>query len=232
MRAGSDAEATVDDPETEVASAVDRAIAAFRAGDPVLVHDADDREGETDLLYPAAAATPEVVARVRTDAGGLPFVAVSAAVADAFDLPYLHEAVDHPATEFGDLGYDARPSFSLTVNHRETYTGITDEDRALTVRELGAAAADPENTDFAARFRSPGHVHLLRAAPGLLADREGHTEFGVALAEAAGIAPAVLGAEMLDADSGRALTPADARAYARANDLVYVEGSDLIDALS
>jgi 3,4-dihydroxy 2-butanone 4-phosphate synthase len=37
---------------------------------------------------------------------------------------------------------------------------------------------------------------------------------------------------MLDADSGRALTPADARAYARANDLVYVEGSDLIDALS
>jgi 3,4-dihydroxy 2-butanone 4-phosphate synthase len=210
---------------------VDRAIESFGTGRPVLVHDAADREGETDLLYPAGAVDPDAVVVVRRDAGGLPFVAVSATVADAFELPYLHEILDHPTSEFDGLGYDERPSFSLTVNHRDTYTGITDEDRSLTIRKLGAAAADPEHTDFPAEFRSPGHVHVLRAAPGLLADREGHTELGIALAEAANLPPAVAGAEMLDDETGRALSPADARAYAERNGFVYAEGSAIIDRL-
>jgi 3,4-dihydroxy 2-butanone 4-phosphate synthase len=217
------------DPSAE--SAVDRAVEAFRAGQPVLVHDADDREGETDVLYPASAVDPAAVARLRSDAGGLLFVAITAEVADAFELPYLHDAIDHPATDFDDLGYDARPSFSLTVNHRDTYTGITDEDRSLTVRELAAAAADPAGVTFAEHFRAPGHVHILRAAPGLLAEREGHTELGIALAEAAGVEPAVAGAEMLDAGTGRELSPADARAYADRHGVVYVEGSELIARL-
>jgi 3,4-dihydroxy 2-butanone 4-phosphate synthase len=212
-------------------SAVEDAIEAFRSGQPVLVHDADDREGETDVLYPAEAVDPTAVDRLRSDAGGLIFVAVPADTAEAFDLPYLHEALDHPATDFDDLGYDARPSFSLTVNHRDTYTGITDEDRSLTIRELAGAAADPAGVEFADHFRAPGHVHLLRAAPGLLAEREGHTELGVALAEAAGVAPAVAGAEMLDSETGRELSPTDARAYADRHGLAYVEGSELITRL-
>jgi len=216
--------------ESELAG-VERAVAAFARGEPVLVHDADDREGETDLLYPAGAVAAGDVARLRGDAGGLVFVAVSDAVAEAFDLPYLHDLFDHPAADVSDLRYDARPSFSLTVNHRDTYTGITDRDRARTVSALGDAAADSAGTDFAATFRAPGHVHLLRAAPGLLAERRGHTELGLALAAAAGREPAVAGAEMLDADSGDALSVADARAYAERHGLVFVEGADLIATL-
>ncbi len=216
---------------TTAADAVDRAIAAFAAGRPVLVHDAADREGETDVLYPAEAVDTDGVVRLRSDAGGLLFVALPAAVADAFELPFLHEALDHPTTEVEDLGYDARPSFSLTVNHRDTYTGITDSDRALTVRELGRAADAPDAVDFPATFRSPGHVHLLRAAPGLLDDREGHTELGVALAAAAGTSGAVAGAEMLDADTGGALSPDDARSYAERHGIPYVEGSDVVERL-
>ncbi len=210
---------------------VDRAIEAFRAGRPVLVHDADDREGETDLLYPASAVDTAAVTRLRNDAGGLIFVALSDPVARAFDLPFLHERLDHPASDFGDLGYDSRPSFSLTVNHRDTYTGITDEDRALTVRSLGDAAGTPANTDFPAQFRAPGHVHVLRAAPDLLAERRGHTELGVALALAADQPPAVAGAEMLDDESGRELSPGAAREYAASNGLVYVEGARVVDRL-
>jgi len=209
----------------------ERAVAAFDRGEPVLVHDADDREGETDVLYPADAVDPADVSRLRNDAGGLVFVAVSDAVAGAFDLPFLHETVEHPAVDVSDLAYDARPSFSLSVNHRDTYTGITDRDRARTVRALGEAAADPGAVEFASEFRSPGHVHLLRGAPGLLAEREGHTEFGLALAAAAGRPPAVAGAEMLDDGTGGALSPADARAYADRHDLVYVEGRDLVAGL-
>jgi 3,4-dihydroxy 2-butanone 4-phosphate synthase len=212
-------------------SSIERAISAFRDGDPILIHDAADREGETDLIYPAGAVTPDAVARLRNDAGGLICVALSHEVAEAFDLPFVQEALDHPATDGHDLAYDDRSSFSVTVNHRETHTGITDDDRSLTIRALADAAADPDTTDFAEAFRIPGHVHLLKAARGLVADREGHTELGLVLAEAAGVPPAVVVCEMLDDETGQALAPADARAYANANDFPYVEGRDVIDHL-
>jgi 3,4-dihydroxy 2-butanone 4-phosphate synthase len=124
------------------------------------------------------------------------------------------------------------------VNHRETFTGITDDDRALTIRRLAEAAstartpdADYDVSDFATDFRTPGHVHVLRGAPELLADRRGHTELGLALAEAADLPPAVVVCEMLDAESGGARTPTAALEYARRNDLVYVEGADLVERL-
>ena len=214
----------------ESADPAEGAIAAFARGDPVLVHDAAEREGETDLIYPAGAVTPSAVARLRNDAGGLVCVALSDAVASAFDLPFTREIVDHPAADGDELAYGDRSSFSLTVNHRDTYTGITDDDRSRTITALGHAAAAPDDTDFTAEFRVPGHVHLLRGAPGLLADRRGHTELALALAAAADHPPAAVVCEMLDGGGG-ALTPADAAAYAENHDLVYVEGSALIDRL-
>ena len=208
------------------------AVAAFARGEPVLVHDAADREGETDIVYPAAAVDHQAVARLRNDAGGLVCVALSDAVGAALDLPFMQSVLDHPTAADHDLAYDERSSFSLTVNHRDTYTGITDADRALTVRELAAIARDPDPTVFAEAFRAPGHVHLLRAAPGLLDDREGHTEFAIALAAAADQPPAAVVCEMLDDESGEALPPAAARAYAAREGLVYVEGAALRRALS
>lgn len=213
----------------ESPATVDRAVEAFRRGRPVCLHDAADREGETDLVYPAGAVTPEAVARMRNDAGGLLCVALSHEVAEAFALPFRVETLDHPAAEDHDLAYDERSSFSLTVNHRETRTGITDVDRSLTVRALAEAAAAPAETDFAALFRSPGHVHLLRGAERLLADRRGHTELALALADAADRPLAVAVCEMLDDDTGRALTPEDAAAYAAREDFPYVEGAQLVD---
>jgi len=216
----------------DAAGSVERAVEAVRRGEPVLVHDAADREGETDLIYPAGAVTPDAVARMRNDAGGLVCVALSDSVAEAFALPYQQEVLDHPAAADHDLGYDERSSFSVTVNHRDTYTGITDDDRALTITRLAEAAVDPESVDFAGEFRAPGHVHLLRAAPGLVADREGHTELALVLAAAAGQPPAMVVCEMLDDETGGALSPTAARAYAERHDLVYVEGRDVIAALS
>jgi 3,4-dihydroxy 2-butanone 4-phosphate synthase len=214
---------------SRTADAVGAAIEAFGQGRPVCIHDAADREGETDLVYPAGSVTADAVARLRNDAGGLVCVALSDEVAEAFDLPFLQSVLDHPTAAAHDLAYDDRSSFSLTVNHRDTRTGITDDDRALTITELAAAAADPAGEEFAASFRAPGHVHLLRAAPGLLADRQGHTELGIALATAAGLAPAVVVCEMLDDETGGALSPAAARAYAERSDIPYVEGAALLE---
>ena len=212
-------------------NSVAEAVDAFRRGQPVLIHDFDEREGETDIVYPAGAVTPTDVARLRNDAGGLVCVAVSDGVAETWDLPFLDDAFDHPAAGEHELGYDDRSSFSLPVNHRDTYTGITDEDRALTISRLGDAAASTPTFDaetFAAEFRSPGHVHLLRGAPNLLADRRGHTELGLALADAAELPPAVVVCEMLDDETGQARSKADARAYAERNDFPYLEGAQLL----
>lgn len=211
------------------------ALAAFRVGDPVCIHDFDDREGEIDLVYPADAVDPVDVAQLRNDAGGLICVAFADEIAATAELPYLADALDHPAVTGGELAYGDRPSFSLTVNHRETFTGITDEDRALTIAELGqfaaeAAVGEADATVFAERFRAPGHVHLLRAAPGLLADRRGHTELGVALAREAGISPAVVVCEMLD-DDGGATSVERAREYATSRGIPFLDGDRIVAAL-
>ncbi|MFB6157718.1 MAG: 3,4-dihydroxy-2-butanone-4-phosphate synthase [Haloferacaceae archaeon] len=217
--------------------AVARAVAALRTGDPVLVHDFDDREGETDLVYPAGAVTPEAVARMRNDAGGLVCVALADRVAAALDLPYREDTVDHPAAD-GRPAYDDRSSFSLTVNHRETYTGITDDDRALTITELAEVARAVDAGEgygpeaFAASFRVPGHVHVLRGAPALLGDRRGHTELALALADEAGLPPAVVVCEMLDDATGRALARDDAAAYAERHGLAFVDGDRVVAALA
>ena len=218
-------------PQKEVKDRLDDAVEAFGHGEPVLVHDDDDRENEVDLVYPAHAVTPSDVARMRNDAGGLVCVALAHHVAEAFDLPFLHDAVDHPAGRSTDIEYDDRSSFSLTVNHRDTFTGIVDNDRARTIAELGAAARDPEAVDFAAEFDMPGHVHLLKAAPGLLDDRRGHTELGVALADLADVPPAVVVCEMLDDQTGGALSRSSAESYARDNDAVFLNGGTVVDEL-
>lgn len=213
-------------------STFEQAVNSFREGNPVCIHDAADREGETDLVYPARDVTPADVTRMRTEAGGLVCVALAYDVAEAFDLPFIQDVLDHPATGDHDLDYDERSSFSLTVNHRDTFTGITDEDRALTISELGTLATAPQKTNFEERFRIPGHVHLLKAAPNLLADRRGHTELGIALAAAANREPAVVVCEMLDDETQQALSPSGARSYAERNGIPNIEGSTIINRIN
>lgn len=218
-------------PTKEPAEGLEDAVEAFDRGDPVLIHDGDDRENEIDIVCPAHAVAPSDVARLRSDAGGLICVALSHDVAEAFGLPFLHDVVNHAAGDSVNIEYDDRPSFSLTVNHRETFTGVVDNDRARTIAALGEAAREPDATDFGETFDAPGHVQLLRAAPELLDDRRGHTELGIALAELASVPPAVVVCEMLDGETGGALSRSSGASYASDNDLVFLKGSTIVDAV-
>lgn len=208
-------------------STIEDAIESFKRGDPILLHDADNREDEVDLVYPARTVSPSDVARLRNEAGGLICVALAHEVAEAFDLPFLDELITHPVGEETNIEYDERSSFSLTVNHRETYTGITDNDRAKTISTLGKAAEAPDRIDFSSEFDAPGHVHLLKAAPGLLEDRQGHTELGVALAKMANLPPAVVVCEMLDDQTGGALSMSNAVSYANEQGFVLLDGAEV-----
>ena len=77
-------------------SALSRAITAFSRGEPVLVFDSDFREQETDLLWPATAATPAVMRHLRKDCGGLLFLAIGDVVGEMFGLPSLQDNHAHP----------------------------------------------------------------------------------------------------------------------------------------
>lgn len=212
--------------------AVEEAIESLRTGDPVLIHDGGDREDETDLVYPADAVDPAAVARLRSDAGGLICVAVPAAVADAFELPFLEDALSHASSGSDHIEYDDRSSFSIPVNHVGTETGITDRDRSRTITRLARAASVPAAVDFASEFSSPGHVPLLRAADGLLDARRGHTEYGISLVTQTDRAPAVTVCEMLDAETGEALSRRKAKQYARTHGYTFVDGEDICTHLA
>jgi 3,4-dihydroxy 2-butanone 4-phosphate synthase len=223
---------------------VSAALDLLRAGSPVLLYDADGREEEVDLLYAAERITPAAVRALRRDAGGLVFLAVDAPVGQRFGLPFLQDLIEagegaHPALAAlrpGRLPYDARSSFSLTLNHRKTFTGITDADRALTIRRLGELATETRATTPAhaqallgEEFRAPGHVHLCVARDPLLEARQGHTELACALGRMAGTSGILAGAEMLADDDG-ALRRAEAQAWAKAHGTLLLEGREVLAA--
>ena len=229
---------------------VQRAVEAFQKGDPVCLFDSEKREGETDLLFPAAMAEPATMRQLRQACGGLLFLAIGDEVGECFGLPFLQDlhttpdaieknpVLNHLITN--DLRYDARSAFTLSINHRETYTGITDHDRALTTRrfaELATAclangvSGERAMKKLGEEFRTPGHIPVCREARGGLSVRQGHTELAVGLARLAGTAPVVIGAEMLQTDGDHALPVADARAWAESNNIPFLEGADVVAAL-
>lgn len=224
-------------------NSVQNAVESLKQGKMILLFDAEDREGETDLVIPATEVTPNHIYQMRKDGGGLICVAIHPDAATKLGLPFYADILRHSdlngngrilkrlVEKEGDIPYDSKSSFSLWVNHRDTFTGITDKDRALTISRIGAfvkRAFNGGKVDMSSEFRSPGHVSLLRAAKGLLNDRIGQTELSVALAQFAGITPAMAICEMLDGSSGLALNKEDAIKYAKERGLVFIEGKDII----
>lgn len=211
------------------------AIDSLRRGEFVLVHDSAGRENEVDMVVAAAAAAPEHIARMRQHAGGLICLAVGARFGRLLGLRYMHdmlaESLDAEAGAMvqGLAPYGDHPTFSISVNHYQTFTGVTDRDRALTVRELAALHALPDpRRRFVSSFKAPGHVPLLLASEGMLSRRRGHTEMSAYLAEAAGMAPAAAICEMMDAQTYAAMSVKRAAEYARHNGIPLVDGAEIV----
>jgi 3,4-dihydroxy 2-butanone 4-phosphate synthase len=80
-------------------------------------------------------------------------------------------------------------------------------------------------------FRTPGHIPVCREAKGGLKVRQGHTELAVGLARLAGLTPVVIGAEMLQPNGDHALGVKAARSWAEENNIPFLEGSDIVNAL-
>jgi len=203
-------------------------------GKLVVIYDGDEREGEADLVVGARFARPETVETMRKDGGGLLCVAIGSGDAEKLGLPFFTDLLESSGSRLAAMAcaktaYGDTPAFSLMVNHRNVYTGITDNDRSLTITKIDdivRSAATASGTTMAEEFRkqfySPGHVFLLIGRG--LENRRGHTELSLWLGEKAGLGAMVL-CEMLG--SGKALSKEKAKAYAKRKGLVFVEGKEI-----
>jgi 3,4-dihydroxy 2-butanone 4-phosphate synthase / GTP cyclohydrolase II len=179
----------------------DALIDAIRAGRPVILCDDEDRENEGDLVFAAQFATPALVTFMIRQCGGLICTALAPTLVARFALePMVRTNRDPKGTAF-TASVDAAVGIG---------TGISARDRARTIRLLGDVATTPDD------LVSPGHVFPLAARVGGLVERQGHTESGVVLAEAAGLVPAAAICEILGAD-GEAMLRDELLPFAAAN---------------
>ena len=215
-------------------SLVEDAVKFLRDGKFILIHDSKSRENEVDMVKAAQYINPQDISTMRNDAGGLICLAISDEIASKLKLIFMHELLRLASKNNPSLSkminsiapYGDRPSFSITINHVDTFTGITDIDRALTITKMSEICSDIDNFgkyEFSKKFRSPGHVPILIAAKELLKERSGHTELSIQLMKLANLIPTVVICEMLDSDTGRALTIEKASEYSARYKIPLVE---------
>ncbi|GGL09255.1 bifunctional 3,4-dihydroxy-2-butanone-4-phosphate synthase/GTP cyclohydrolase II [Mangrovihabitans endophyticus] len=191
---------------------VDRAVEEIGAGRPVIVVDDADRENEGDLIFAAECATPELVAFMVRHTSGYICVSLPEDEADRLGLPPMVQT-----------NQDRRgTAYAVTVDAREgVTTGISAADRAHTIRLLGSAQTT------AADLSRPGHVVPLRARPGGVLRRPGHTEASIDLATLAGLRPAGVLCEMVR-DDGAMMRGPDLERFAAEHGLALISVAELI----
>ena len=209
-------------------------IQSLKRGEFVLLFDSAGRENEVDMVAAGEFVTPEHVARMRQHAGGLLCISIDNEFANELDLHYMHDILAESSTNkemiMGLAPYGDRPTFSIYVNHYQTYTGITDKDRALTIQEMAKIHnLDNKKKKFVSSFKTPGHVPLLIASEGLLETRQGHTEMSIYLAKLAGLTPVTAICEMMDAETYAALSIEKAEKYAKQNGIPLIDGKELLE---
>ena len=218
---------------------IEQAIGALKRGSFVLIHDDTRRENEVDMVIAAEHIKPRDIAIMRNKAGGL----ISHKITEKLGLMYMSDILRSSASPNTILSkivvdktpYGDRPSFSLSINHIDTFTGITDVDRALTISKMADVCRKIDSggiEEFANSFRAPGHVPLLIASNNLLEERTGHTELSIYLMQIARLVPAVVICEMLDSTTHRSLSINKAKNYANKFGIVLVESNQLIRSYS
>jgi len=170
---------------------IDEALKRIRRGEMVLVVDDEDRENEGDLTMAAAWVTPEAVNFMLRWARGL--------VCMPCDVGRLEELDFWPMVPPDRAGNDT--AFTVSIDHVTAGSGIGAADRATTIRRVLDPASRPSD------FQRPGHVFPLRARPGGVLERRGHTEASVDLARLAGLPPVAVICEVLCDDGSPARFP-------------------------
>ncbi|GMA25943.1 GTP cyclohydrolase-2 [Luteimicrobium album] len=195
-----------------VLATVEEALEELRAGRPVLVADSPERENEVDVVLSAKAATPEWVAWTIRHSSGYLCAPMPTWRADALELPLMVPQSQDPR----------RTAYTVTVDAATgVTTGISAADRTRTLQVLADAASGPSD------LIRPGHVLPLRAVPGGVLHRAGHTEAAVDLCRLAGAGVVGAIAELVN-DDGTMMRLGDVEALAERDGLLILTIADLI----
>jgi 3,4-dihydroxy 2-butanone 4-phosphate synthase / GTP cyclohydrolase II len=191
---------------------VHRALEDIRAGRMVILVDDEDRENEGDLVMAAELVAPEPINFMARHARGLICLAMTEEKVEELELPMMVDANRSSRSTAFTVSIEAAQGVT---------TGISAHDRAHTVRTAVAPGAKP--TDLV----SPGHIFPLKARPGGVLQRTGHTEGSVDLAKLAGLSPAGVICEIMNEDGTMARMP-DLVRFADVHGLRILTIADLI----
>lgn len=199
-------------PESFDIAPVPEIIAELRAGRIVILVDEEDRENEGDLVMAAEFVTPEAINFMVTHGRGLVCLTLTEERCRQLDLPLM---ASRNGTRYGT-------NFTQSIEAAEgVETGISAADRARTIQV--AVARDAKPSDLV----QPGHIFPVRAVPGGVLVRAGHTEAGCDLTAMAGLTPAAVICEILKPDGTMARLP-DLVQFARQHGLKIGTIADLI----
>jgi len=189
------------------------ALDAMRAGRPVVLQDDDDRENEADLIVAAEKLTDATMALLIHECSGIVCLCLPDAKVRALELSPMAAA---NGSRYGT-------AFTVSIEAREgVTTGVSAADRVTTIR---AAIADQAKPGDIVR---PGHVFPLRAMPGGVLARRGHTEGTVDLAILAGLKPAGVLCELMNAD-GTMTRGAQVERFAKEHGLPMLTIAELVE---
>jgi 3,4-dihydroxy 2-butanone 4-phosphate synthase/GTP cyclohydrolase II len=190
---------------------IERAIADFRDGKAIVVVDDEDRENEGDIIFAASKATPELMAFLVRYSSGLICAPITGEILDRLAIPLM---TPHNREKM-------RTAYTVSIDARDGITtGISASDRARTCRVLADSATEPFE------LNQPGHIVPLRAKPGGVLERAGHTEAAVDFARLAGLTPAGVIGEVMN-DDGTLMRAPELRAFADEHGIALVSIEDL-----
>lgn len=191
---------------------VQEIVTELRAGHMVILVDEEDRENEGDLVMAADFITPDAINFMVTHARGLVCLTLTQERCEQLQLPLM---ANQNGTRYGT-------NFTVSIEAAQgVSTGISASDRARTIQ--AAVARDARPADLV----QPGHIFPVRAVPGGVLVRAGHTEAGCDLTAMAGLTPAAVICEILKPDGSMARLP-DLMVFAKEHGLKIGTIADLI----
>lgn len=183
-------------------------------GIPIILTDNDDREAEGDLMIAAEFATPETLAFIAREARGIMCIPTAGHILDKLEIPMS------PSNNFDKFS----TPFTVSVDARHGITtGVSVHDRMKTIDLfLNWENTNPEELAY------PGHMFPLRPRPGLLTDRQGHTEASVQLCLLAKLKPIAIISEIMNSNGSMARTK-DLEEYANTHELKMISIDEIMD---
>jgi 3,4-dihydroxy 2-butanone 4-phosphate synthase len=220
---------------------IQSAIEVLQAGSSVLIVDSEDREGETDIIYPASGVKATSIKYIKDVSNNSVNTVIKNEFAQKIGLPTQVQVLEKI---YPNLDYFLRsriasaPNFAFLIDYFSVKSGCTYADFALILNSLvefelyvkAEKSSEVESVPeiFCQRFTVSGHLPILMSSEELLDLRKGHTELGIALARFASIIPVLVISELIDLETGKTVDKEKSLKIAHEKGIPCLYGKDIL----